>query len=240
MSAAVITSIIALVGTLIGGYWTSRTSRKLRSLEAEREAERITSTFRDPLLHAAYDLQSRLFNTARSSFLRMYYASGDKRMKEYALENTVFLFAQFFGWTELIRRDVRFLALKNVDETRKLREHQDTLYSLFQTDNHKDLKTVHDRSVFRVLAGNQRAIGELMIDDDAKVPRVIGYAAFLNQRDHTLDKWLDSLRKDVITTATKDGPVPQRLILIQRALIDLLKFLDPDYVFFPEVKRAEL
>ena len=53
MSAAVITSIIALVGTLIGGYWTSRTSRKLRSLEAEREAERITSTFRDPLLHAA-------------------------------------------------------------------------------------------------------------------------------------------------------------------------------------------
>jgi len=240
MSAAVITSIIALVGTLIGGYWTSRTSKKLRDLEAEREAERITSTFRDPLLHAAYDLQSRLHNCAKQSFLQTYYATSDKRMKEYALENTVFLFAQFFGWTELIRRDVRFLALKDIEETRKLREHQDALYTLFQTDKKKVLEPDLDRSAFRVLAGNQRAIGELMIDDAAKVPRVIGYAAFLNQRDHTLDKWLDPLRKDVINMATKEGPVPQRLILIQRALIALLKFLDPDYVFFPEEKRAEL
>lgn len=237
---AIITSIIALVGTFIGVAWTSRTARRLRDIEAEREAERVTSRFRDPLLHAAYDLQSRLYNCVQKSFLQSYYAPGDKHMKEYALENTVFLFAQFFGWTELIRRDVRFLALKDVDETRKLREHQDSLYSLFQTDKHESLKTDYDRSAFRVLAGNQRAIGELMIDDDVEAPRVVGYAAFLNQRDHTLDKWLNTLRKDVITMATKGGPVPQRLILIQHALVALLEFLDPDYVYFPKAKRSTL
>lgn len=73
-------------------------------LQAERDkeleqqaAEKVVSRFRDPLLHAAYDLQSRIFNILKRGFLKRYYTDGSPREKEYAVENTVFLLAQFLG-----------------------------------------------------------------------------------------------------------------------------------------------
>ena len=153
--AALITGSLALVGTsyvAVVNYLSSRrqdqfkakTDRELALLNedmrkarderlAQREAEKIVSKFRDPLLHAAYDLQSRIFNILRQAFLKVYYSQGTDRDKEYAVENTVFLVAQFLGWTELIRQEIQFLDLGSDDETRKLRSLQDSMYTLLQT-----------------------------------------------------------------------------------------------------------
>ena len=137
---------------------------------AQLEAEKIISKFRDPLMHAAYDLQSRIYNILKQRFLPTYYTGGSKREQEYAVENTVFLLAQFLGWTELIRQEVQFLDLSSDDQTRTLRELQDSFSTQLRSDRSEF------GTGFRLFAGEQRAVGELMIDRATGVPRCIGFA----------------------------------------------------------------
>ena len=199
---------------------------------ARQDAEKIISKFRDPLLHAAYDLQSRIFNILKRSFLSAYYLNGTTSEQEYAVENTVFLVAQFLGWTELVRQEIQFLDLGSDDKTRKLRSLQDGMYTQFQTDQFG--------KGFRLFAGEQRAIGELMIHRTGESPRCIGFAAFLKNRDPNVDYWLDPLREDVKKTATSVRPYEKRLTSIQHSLIDLLEFLDPKQVYFPQKSRGKI
>lgn len=199
---------------------------------AREETEKVTAKFKEPLLHAAYDLQSRVFNIVRRSFLPVYFTNGSPREQQYAVENSVFLVAQFLGWTELIRQEIRFVDLASDEGTRRLRELQDSIYSEFQADGYG--------KGFRLFAGEQRAIGELMIDRADEPPRCIGYAAFLTGRKQPIDVWLDPLREDLKQMATELQPYLMRLTRIQHALIDLLEFLDPDYVRFPRQNRSKL
>ncbi len=138
--AAFISGSLALIGTIYIGIvnylgrreqdqFKAATDKERDERLAQREAEKIVSKFRDPLLHAAYDLQSRIFNILQKAFLKTYYANGSDRDKEYAIENTVFLVAQFLGWTELIRQEIQFLDLGSDDDTRKLRSLQDNMYT---------------------------------------------------------------------------------------------------------------
>jgi hypothetical protein len=199
---------------------------------AQLEGERIICRFRDPLLHAAYDLQSRIYNILKKGFLSRYCIRGSTREQEYAIENTVFLLAQFLGWTELIRQEIQFLDLGNEDQTRQLRKLQDSLYTHLQSDS---LGTG-----FRLFAGEQRAVGELMIDRATGVPRCMGFATFLQDRKPTIDRWLDPLRKDLKRMSEDIKPFEGRLAHIQHALIDLLQFLDPEFVRFPQTARTKI
>ena len=214
-------------------------SKYAAELQAERDAktrlaekEQLTSAFRDPLLHAAYDLQSRMFNIARQGFLQVYWSSGDARQKQYATENTLFLIAQYLGWTELVRQELRFIALKADSETQKLRSLQDQLYSIFQTDRHG--------ANFQIFAGDQRAIGELMIVPSVAPARILGYGAFLISRPSALEQWLGPLRDDLVALASGPQPQDQRLTEVQRTLVSVLELLDEGGVYFPQDKRTRL
>jgi len=241
--AAFITGVLALIGTIWVAVLNDRSRKELASLNdslqterderlARQEAEKIVSKFRDPLLNAAYDLQSRIYNILVLRFLPYKYTKGSALDKEYAVENTVFLVAQFLGWTELTRQEIQFIDLGNDDETRELRNLQDRIYGQFQTDGLG--------KGFQLFAGNQRAIGELMIDRTRELPRCLGYATFLKNRDENIDHWLDPLREDVKKMAKNVQPYEKRLISIQHALIDLLMFLDPEYVYFPRESRSKI
>lgn len=199
---------------------------------ARRETEKIVSKYRDPLLQAAYDLQSRIYNILKRGFLKTYYTNGTDSEKEYAVENTVFLVAQFLGWTELIRQEIQFLDCANDDETRELRSLQDNMYTRLQTDKFG--------KGFRLFAGEQRAVGELMIDRTGDLPMCIGFAAFLKDRNSNIDHWLDPLREDVKKLAVNVQPYEKRLISIQHSLIDMLEFLDPKHVYFPTGSRGKI
>jgi outer membrane murein-binding lipoprotein Lpp len=302
--AAFVSGALALAGTIgvaILSYFSrtaqARTNKQLEILkkdwDAEREerrarekAEKVVSKFRDPLLNAAYDLQSRIFNIVEQLFLPRYYCHGSELAKEYAVENTVFLIAQFLAWTELTRQEIQFIDLGSDDQTRELRRLQSEVTRKLASDSYG--------KGFRLFAGEQRAIGELMIDRTGELPRCIGYAAFLTNRnahvDHWLDRlredvkemakeedhWLDLLREDVRETAKQEDhwldllpedvrelakqedhwldvlreygeetakgaePDKRRLISVQHALIELLGFLDPGYVYFPERVRSKI
>jgi hypothetical protein len=206
---------------------------KERDIEtARREAAQVLAKFRDPLMHAAYDMQSRIYNIVKQQFLERFYTGGSSREQEYAVENTVFLFGQFLGWTEIIRQEIQFLSLDNDDKTTKLRGLQDGIYTKLQNDTFG--------KGFRLFAGEQRAIGELMIDRSGGSPRCLGFAAFLTARNPALDRWMDPLRDDVKQMAADPAPFHDRLIAFQHSLIDLLEFLDPNKVLFPVSSRGKI
>jgi hypothetical protein len=238
-----VTSGLALAGSVYTSIVSYNGEQKLARLNAELQANRdekqaqletrkTISKFRDPLMHASYDLQGRIFNILKKDFLTKYYVNGSPREKAYAVENTVFLIAQFLGWTEAIRQEVQFLDLGDDAQTRGLRQLQNAIYTQLQDDTL--------RPGFRLFAGEQRAIGELMIDHTSPECRCIGFAAFTESRRPALDRWLDPLREDIRQMAAQREPFVDRLAGLQHSVIDLLKYLDPEFVRFPASSRAKV
>ena len=234
IAAAVAVSSAAL--TLWGQYRTTiltNQMEELRAVEQRRlELETAEAKYREPLSHAAYDLQSRLYNILANDFMGRYFERGDARERSYAIDNTTFVIAQYFAWTEIIRRDIQYINLGKDEQTRRLARLQDQIYFLFQTNEFP--------ARLRVFAGEQRAIGERMIGEGPRGPVSIGYAAFLDQ--------LSSGAHDVVTKALHDDVTQlgsgidearPRLIALQHAMIDLLAFLDPGFVRFPKDNRAK-
>ena len=77
---------------------------------------------------------------------------------------------------------------------------------------------------FLIWRGEQRAIGELMIEPDAAPARCIGYAQFLERDDPAFRRWFARLEGDVDQLAS--GP-NRRLLELQHALVGLIRELDP-------------
>jgi hypothetical protein len=196
------------------------------------EAERMAARYHEPLARAAYDLQSRLYNILQQNLLAVYYDGGDERERAYVVDNTTFLVAQYFAWTEIVRRDIQYIDLGQDEQTRRLARLQDDIYSLFQTD-------ALDR-VFRVFAGEQRAIGEWMIREGPRGLECHGYAAFLRRLAKGGEGLIEALRADVRTMSAQLPAARPRLVALQHALIDLLAFLDPEFVRFPRERRTKV
>jgi hypothetical protein len=89
------------------------------------DAAALMARYRDPLLRAAFDLQSRLYNILEQDFLRAYYRHRDAHVREYACENTLYVLAEYLGWVEIVRREVSFLDLGDEHRSRELNEQLD-------------------------------------------------------------------------------------------------------------------
>ena len=71
----------------------------------------LVRAYRNPLLRAAYDLQSRIWNVHGG-----FRGRGDTE-QDYVVTNTLYVLAEFFGWLEIVRRELQFLDL--VDSRRQ-------------------------------------------------------------------------------------------------------------------------
>lgn len=223
---------------------TGKHARQLTLLQAELEQqksdraqrerrEELVYRFREPLARAAYDLQSRLWNILQGGFTEAYLLHGSGREKRYAVENTVFLIAQYFAWTEIIRREIQFIDLGQEDRTRDLSHLQDRITNLWGTD-----RPDFERR-FRVWAGEQRAIGEILIEEGPRGPTCAGYGRFMQILHDGDAPLLTALYEDAASLA--QAPVDQRLrmLTLQHALITLLKFLDAQFMRFPVESRTK-
>jgi hypothetical protein len=236
---ALISGVIALLaaGLAIWGQMkAAQVSAQLESLRlAEQrrfEKESTIARYREPLAQAAYDLQSRIYNIVQRNFLQRYLTNGNDRERGYAVDNTVFVLAQYFAWTEIVRSDIQFIDLGEDTQTRELRRLQDNIYAILQSDAGSPL--------LRVFAGEQRAVGERLITRARDRADCMGYGAFLDQLPAGKDPLLDALRTDVVQTSKNVGLAAARLVALQHALIDLLDFLDPDNVRFSEDRRSKV
>lgn len=234
ISAAVALSSAGL--SLYGIHLANRLQGEREKQNKEQMAEELVARYRDPLLRAAFDLQSRLFNIVRQGFLTVYYLHGKDFERDYAVENTLYVLGQYLGWVEILRQDVQFLDLRNVDLNAKLVERLEAISSCLLTDTIRD-------PVLRLFSGEQRAIGEVMASasDGMRHREVIGYASFITKReDAGFSRWFAQLQSQISQLADEPGVHDERLVVLQHRLVDLIEFLDPGAVHFPRRHRTKI
>jgi hypothetical protein len=222
---AIVTAAIGLAGGLLGALIALFGQFRLSSRQVRRDTETVLAKYREPLLGAAYELQGRLWNILDLDFLRKYCLAGDEAQRTYAVENTLFVIAQYFGWSEILRSEIQFLSFSDSEQTRTVNACQSRIVQLFQSD-----EAALGRP-FLLWRGEQRAIGELMIDTVSGQPRCIGYASFMGRRESSFRSWFERLESDIAEISSGANP---RLLQLQHALIDLIRELDPQGLRYPE------
>lgn len=224
-AVSVASASIAIIGQLRLARLQAETSERREELAKKEAARRVVARFREPLCRAAFDLQSRIYNLVCLDVLDRFHVNGGPREREYVVDSTVYVFAEYLGWTEIIRREVQFLDLGAVEDSRHLAQLQ---HEISESLLRSDLP-----SPFRIFRGEQRAIGELMIDTSSQPPHCLGPAAFALRTAPAFCRWFDLLRADVDWLAAERDRRIERLVFVQHALVDLIEFLDADGRRFP-------
>jgi hypothetical protein len=225
VDAAIIIALIALAGSVIS---TVATVFGAPALQARREAKTKLQSYREPLLASAYELQARLHNILCDKFLEKYLFGGNGAKQEAALESTLYVFAQFFGWREIIRREIQFLRFPRDKETRTTAQTLREIDEAFLTDEFG-----HQFMIWRV---EQRGLGERMITIFEDRLRCMGYAEFIKHRA-TMRQWLDPLERDL---RSLDGAGEKRLTRLQHLLLELVNRLDAEHTRYPfELEKAD-
>ena len=243
ITTSVIAAIVAVISASISVYGQSRVAQVSDKLAKRREAESrksqtvaLMSKYKDPLLRSAIDLQSRLFSIHQNGFLQYAYqmSSADK---DYAIQNTLYVIAEYLGWVEILRREVQFLDSGDIETNRKLSE---LLVNINQAFGMRS-----SSNIFRLYNGEQRAIGEIMIVnrsiDNMRGYECIGYATFVSKiSDPEFFRWFSQLKDNIELIGNNLKYSSERLILIQNRLIDFIDFLDPHCIRVPPKFRTKI
>jgi hypothetical protein len=198
------------------------------------------------LAWAAFDLQTRLFNilhghavdqdpTPRAGFMTTFLTRGTAPEAEFVRRSTVFVLAEYLGWVEILRRDIRFLDLgRNRVNTRIMLQISRIGASLARID-----PAGGELRLFRV---QQRAVGELMVHPGGEPGqrRCLGYVEFCRKLDHDAGfaGWFEILLADVDRLAANTAPAVTRLRDVQVQLVALIDLLDPKRARFPQFRAA--
>jgi len=247
IAAAIIAAFFALISTIISLLGQSRTKKLEHLFLKERETEskeakliEIVTKYRNPILRAAIDLKRRLVYYIQEEGLSTDYRKSTKD-REYIINNTIFLIAEYFCWVEILRREVQFLDFGQIESNRKFTQ-------LLREISWAFMRGMNDHSdfvLFRIYNGEQRAIGEIMIKSSTESNKhgyeCIGYAEFVMKlEEKEFGKWLLKLKNDLEKNAKAPHKGDKRLILIHDAFIDLINFLDPEFSGCPKEEREKL
>ncbi|HEY9801753.1 MAG TPA: hypothetical protein V6D25_15455 [Leptolyngbyaceae cyanobacterium] len=246
---AIISALVAVISAIVSLYGQIRVARLSDRLTKQREAESrevqtaaLMSKYRDPLLRSAIDLQSRLFNIHQNRILQNFDQRSSSE-QDYLIYNTLYVFAEYFGWVEILRREIQFLDLGDLELNRHLNELFVNITKAFGTNKYNGEDNFD--TTFQLFNGEQRAIGEIMMKsraaDQVLGYECIGYAAFVQKMMSEPDfaRWFIKLRKDIdIIIKQKIGG--ERLVLIHSRLIELIDFLDPHCIRVPLKYRTKI
>lgn len=246
--AALVAGTLGLAGVVLGATAQRGLAAEAHQREAEIEhyrrqldqAERsrvLVDRYQEPLVRAAYDLQSRLWNILRGDLLTVYGGDQSSPRWGYARQSTAWLFGQYFGWVEILRREAQFLSLSDEDARRSLATALSRVAHVCSSDRPALGPEL------QILRAQQRAMGELMIvggnDAEGRARTdCMGYAAFtrtLADRSGELSTWFGPLLHSIDRLATTQRG--HRMLELQHALIDLIDQLDPAQVRFPEFRE---
>ena len=234
----VLTALISTVGAIVSVWYSRRAARGERMAAAEE----LATLFREPLLHAAFNLQTRIYNIIELDFFgRFLGESNTKEEREYAKLYTMYLFAQYFCWVEILRRHAQFVDPRNDQINRAVINGLEAVRETFT-----DSINIDERA-FRLFRGEQRALGEVMLvrieDPKPGAPRweCMGYAAFVAALEHEqVARWFRGLEEDIEVTARDRQGHDARLRLIQQRLMDIVDVLDPDNLRVPSYLRRRV
>jgi hypothetical protein len=229
-AVAILSAVIAFLSAATSAWLASRLALQTTALERARTAEEHARKYREPLLIAAFDLQSRLYNVLDQRFLEVFYVAGRPKDREYSIENTLYLIGQYFAWSEILRREVQFLSPGD------LRREDVAIQALRRVSVAFSSTVGNSDPTFRVFRGEQRALGEIMISRrESNMPNspawdCRGYAEFVKLRadeDTEVSRWFNPLADDLRLLATHGLARARRLVTVQHTLIELISNLDP-------------
>jgi hypothetical protein len=224
MDTAVVIALIALAGSLVS---TIVTVFGAPALQARHDAKKVLDNYREPLIAASFELQARLYNILRLRFVEKYIKGEETSKRDSALESTLYVFAQFFGWREIIRREVQYLRFSRNRQTREIGQLLRDIGETFLSDEYG--------TQFMIWRVEQRGIGERMVESADSQMKCLGYASFIKQRS-TMEEWLSPLENDLENL--QDGG-RKRLTELQHMLVKLVRHLDDKQKRYPfELKEA--
>jgi hypothetical protein len=232
---------IGAAGALSVALLSQLSQRRRDVQEVQREAQNKTQAlldrYQEPLVRAAYDLQSRLYNIIEQDFL----ATGRDGVSgpDYKALSTAWLFGQYFGWVEITRREAQFLPIPSRDDEASVQGRIDQVTSVCASDK----RPLGDS--FRVFRSEQRAMGELMVvpargSSGEERSDCLGYGRFvalLADPSAPLSQWFMPIVEDVRALGT-DGRGAPRLWELQRSLIGVVDAIDPQHVRYPKNREA--
>ena len=133
----------------------------------------MLAKYSEPLAAAAMDLQSRCYNIVRLGFFEKFDREHDRYSA--AQKTTLFRFAQYFGWTEILRRDIQYLSFPENVDTKCVAQLQGDIARRIASSDHDE--------VLMIWTDEQRAIGERMIIHEDDKSFCMGYARFCDDYD---------------------------------------------------------
>lgn len=222
--------LIGLVPAAASALFAARLAQQKNRLEAELHeriarvdrqlnAEEVLARNSEPLAAAAFDLQSRCWNILKRDFFEKF--GPEHERSEDAHMTTLFRFAQYFGWTEILRREIQFLSFPTADETRAVADLQYLIAERIAT-------SATDEPLM-IWVDEQRGIGERMIVEDHGKVRCMGYGAFTDAYDECFARLFTRARRDLAAPASKP-----RYRGVQHLLSDLVDTLDKDNSRYPK------
>ena len=213
-----------VAAVIYGPAWKDRVDARRAS---RQRSEHLLARYSEPLARAAFDLQSRLYNMYRQGFL-----TASSIPEPYRRMSTLWLYGQFLAWIEIVRREVQVIDFGDVRRTAELQRHLFDVVDIVASDSIPD-------AGFRIFRADQRAIGEGMVTErstgELRRSDSLGYAEFVHrmETDPAFARWFAGLDGD-ITALVNGKSLGTRVVLTQRALVDLINFLDPDWIRFPD------
>jgi hypothetical protein len=240
-------SLVSLVGAVIsaaGALVAVLLNRRAAIRDRQLTADELAGRYRVPLLHAAFNLQSRLYNIGRQDFLGIFSTRGSSSEAEYARFNTAYLIGQYLCWAEILRREAQLLAPLHRGRDREIvAAMEDIRYEMADSLSNSD-------PVLRIFRGDQRAIGEVMLTTtDHPADRVgprwdcIGYATFVQDvadQQTAISRWIRPLIEDIDELAANYDAHRARIIAIQNKLVELINLIDPGSERIPVNQREKM
>ncbi|SFP41421.1 hypothetical protein SAMN05421810_102517 [Amycolatopsis arida] len=222
--AATVSFSSAVVTVLLGALFESRRRRG----ERDEERRHLVRRFRDPLLQAASGLLWRASNVIKDGDNR-FLLEDTARHRDYVRYESAYRLAAYLGWVELLFREVRFVDLGNARRNRRLVE------LLARVQNALSEPIPGDQA-FRLLGGEQRALGELMVRppiEGEDAPRCLGFVEFHHRitTEERFAHWFAPLLTDIDRFAAGRRSGLARLTNLHNALVELVDFLDPKQVW---------
>ncbi|MGO9292958.1 MAG: hypothetical protein ACLP52_03575 [Streptosporangiaceae bacterium] len=218
MSTTLIIALIALGGSILS---TIITVLGAPTMQARRDARKDLESYREPLLAAAYELQARLYNILKLGFVDKYISGNIAGKRNSAIESTLYVFAQYFGWREIIRREVQYLRFGKNQRTREIGRLLQDIGETFLADQFGPQ--------FMIWRLEQRGLGERMIVSADGRLTCLGYASFIDQRA-SMQEWLQPIEHDF--EHLQDGG-RERLMRLQHLLLEMVWQLDDKQKRYP-------
>jgi hypothetical protein len=236
---SIVISVISLAAALVVAFVTwvlNNWSDERKRLSA---SEKLVARYRDPLLLAAEDLSSRLWNIIAQSIHT--FRHGTAEQKEALFLYTSFLIGQYFSWTHILRIQAQFVCFNTDKDNEELSKRLGAIEEAFSNDGYEA-----GARPFMLYRGQQMAIGELMTAPNGGELFCIGYAAFREkwEKDVAFRQWFHPIENGITAIADAREAAEQvaksqhnpphhahmipdhRLRLLHHLLFDLMDKLD--------------